>query len=146
MNPSRALFTALVLCVVSVSACSTLPEVRHEKYKFPEGRAFLEDVKDRPYEKLGLVRARVDFPTLDPNRDLASLCPNYYNKAVNDLVKTAREKGGDAVLVVRSVVFLEDGRTEAYAQPECSDEGAEGQILVQGVAVKWKPKSPVPAG
>ncbi len=70
-----------------------------------------------------------------------TLCANYYNKAVNSLVEAARRKGADAVIDVKSVVFLEDGRKEEYQTPECADDGMEGQILTQGIAVKWKAAS-----
>jgi hypothetical protein len=33
---------------------------------------------------------------------------------------------------------VDDGKSETYKTPECSDDGGEGQILTQGVAVKWK--------
>jgi hypothetical protein len=122
-----------------LSACASLPAVKHKEYSFPKERAFLGDVK-RPYEALGLVRSKVNFQSLDPNREEAELCRNYYNKAVTDLFKFAKDKGGDAVIDVKSVVFLEDGRHELYPTPECSDDGMEGQILTQGIAVKWKKK------
>ena len=66
------------------------------------------------------------------------LCRNYFNKAVQDLVKFAHDAGGDAVIDVKSVVLLLDGKTEMYPRPECSDEGAEGQALVRGIAIRWK--------
>jgi len=122
-----------------LSSCSTLPKVSHKTYKFPDGKAFLDD-PSRPYDKVGVVRSKVNYPTLDPDTDENRLCPNYFNKSVNELVKFAEEKGADAVVQVRSVVFLIDGRREAYPQPECSDDGQEGQILTEGTAVKWKEK------
>jgi hypothetical protein len=98
----------------------------------------------RTYEKLGLVRSKVNFLTLDPGREESELCRNYFNKAVKDLVKTAKNKGGDAVIDVKSVVFFEDGHMELYSTPECSDDGMEGQVLTQGIAVKWKDDAPAP--
>jgi hypothetical protein len=53
-------------------------------------------------------------------------------------VKYAKQQGADAVIDVRSVVFFEDGSRETYQTAECSDEGDTGQILAQGVAVRWK--------
>ena len=120
-------------------ACTTLPAPKYSKHAFPKGEAFVGDAK-RPYQALGLVRAKVEFPTLDPGRDEQELCKNYYNAAVQDLVKHARKAGGDAVINVKSVVFLEDGRAETHKTPECSDDGQEGQILTQGIAVKWLPE------
>jgi hypothetical protein len=122
------------------AACTTLPSPKHGRYRFPK-EAHVGDVK-RPYTVLGQVRAKIDFPTLDPESDERTLCRNYYNRAVQDLVRRARDQGADAVIDVKSVVFLEDGRREEYATPECSDDGGEGQILAQGVAVKWKKEAP----
>jgi hypothetical protein len=117
------------------AGCSSIA-VKHEYHDFPRDRAFVNEVT-RSYSKIGVVRSKVDFPSLDAERDEDKLCKNYYNKAVSDLVKMARDKGADAVIDVRSVVFLENGQTEIHKTPECSDDGREGQILAQGVAVKW---------
>ena len=114
-----------------------MPTPQHKSYRFPSGKAFVEGVK-RPYRVVGLVRAKVNFPSLDPMHEESDLCKNYYYKAVKDLVSSAVEKDADAVIEVRSVVFLADGRKETYSTPECSDDGLEGQILVQGLAVKWE--------
>ena len=119
-----------------------MPTPSHKKYTFPPN-VYLESV-ERPYEILGRVRAKVDYETLDANREEKDLCRNYYKKAATELLELAKKKGGDAVLEVRSVVFLVDGRTENYKTPECSDDGAEGQVLLQGIAVKWKPDPPKP--
>lgn len=125
--------------------CTTLPEPSFKKYSFPKG-AYVDPVV-RPYETIGYVRSKVDFPTLDAAREEEALCRNYYNKAVAELLKHAREKKADAVIDVRSVVFMQDGSREVYKTPECSDDGEEGQILLQGVAVKWvpEPKAPEPS-
>lgn len=125
--------------LILLAACTTLPAPKYSRHAFPKGEAFIGDAK-RPYRTLGLVRAKVEFPTLDPARDEQELCNNYYNAAVQDLVKHARKAGGDAVINVMSVVFLEDGRAETHKTPECSDDGQEGQILAQGIAVKWLPE------
>ena len=109
---------------------------KFKRHAFPDN-AYVGDVK-RPYEAMGLVKTKVDFPSLDPNIDELELCKNYYNKAVADLVRRAKKVGADAVIDVKSVVFLADGRMEFYATPECADEGDEGQILTQGIAIKWK--------
>jgi hypothetical protein len=118
-----------------LGACTTLPDVKHKTYEFP-GAAFIRKPA-RAYVPITAVRARVDFPSLDPAREEAELCRNYFNKAARDLVKMAQEKGGTAVVNVRSVVFLADGKRETYPQPECSDDGNEGQVLVEGTAVRW---------
>jgi hypothetical protein len=113
--------------------------VKHDKFRYPK-EAYVE-VPKRAFTPMGMVRSKVNFTSLDPNHlEVAELCKNYYNKAVAELVKIAKGKGADAVIEVKSVTFLEDGRVETYKTPECSDDGGEGQILAQGVAVKWKPE------
>jgi hypothetical protein len=96
------------------------------------------DKPTRPFEFVGWVKTKVNYVTLDPQHDEAQLCENYFNKAVRDLVKQARDHGGDAVIEVRSVVFLVDGRQETYPKAECADDGEEGQVLAVGKAIKWK--------
>jgi hypothetical protein len=118
------------------AGCSTSPQPKFKRFAYPKN-AFTGDVQ-RPYTVLGPVRARVDYPSLDFTHEEKELCRNYFNKAVRDLVRFGRQQGADAVLDVKSVTFLIDGRTELHAEPECSDDGAEGQILAQGIAVKWK--------
>lgn len=118
------------------SACATLPEPKVPRFAFPKGAAYVGDVK-RPYKKLGLVKTKVNFNSLDATHEEDSLCRNFYNKGAADLVKRAKKHGGDAVIDLRSVVFYEGGAAETFQTPECSDEGAEGQILMQGIAVKW---------
>ena len=120
-----------------LTGCSTLPSVSHKDYSFPKEKAFFGDVK-RGYTTFGLVRTKVNYQSLDPQREEDDLCRNYFNKAVIDLTKMAEEKGADGVIDVKSVIFLEDGRTESYPTPECADDGIEGQVLAQGIAVKWK--------
>jgi hypothetical protein len=130
---------SLILLLIVGSACTTLPTVKHKTYSFPSQNAFIGDVK-RPYEALGLVRSKVNYQTLDPAREEGELCVNYYHKAVRDLFATAQDRGADAVIDVKSVVFFEDGKHELFTTPECSDDGMEGQVLTQGIAVKWKPE------
>lgn len=125
-----------------ITSCSTLPSLDHEKYSYPTGTAYHGNV-NRPYRKLGLVRSKVNFVTLDPGREEADLCKNYFNKAVRELVKIAKARGADAIIDVKSVVFLEDGHMEIYPTPECSDDGMEGQALAQGIAVQWKHPSQI---
>lgn len=116
--------------------CATLPEPHYEKHSFPKEASIGKP--DRPFESLGVVKARVDFNTLDAHHDEAVLCRNYFNAAVKKLVDYARAKGADAVTDVRSVVFTMDGRSESFPRAECSDDGTMGQVLAQGLAVKWK--------
>lgn len=124
-----AVFTA-------VSSCTTLPKVVHEKHKFPQN-AYVGN-PSRPFKKLGLVKTKVAYPTLDPDSDERVLCKVYYNKAVKDLYKRARDVKADAVIDVHSAVFMIDGRSEVFKTPECTDDGQEGQVLVEGIAVRWK--------
>jgi len=121
-------------------ACTTLPEVKHKKYGFPAD-AYVQEPK-RTYKTLGVVRAKVNYQTLDPNSEEKDLCKNYYNHAVEELVDKAKDQAADAVVDVKSVVFLADGRRETYPTPECADDGQEGQILVQGVAIQWTEPAP----
>ena len=126
----------LSLLTSALLGCATVPEPKFEKHTFPKN-AYVGDVQ-RPYTVLGPVRSKVDYVSLDPNHEEGRLCRNYYNKSVRELTKYAKRQGADAVVDVQSVVFLEDGRRETYKTPECSDDGGEGQVLTQGVAVKWK--------
>lgn len=134
MNPKSVL--AFSMLVIGGWGCATLPEPKVKPYRFPKEEAFYGDVK-RPYKTLGLVRSKVNFQSLDFTHEESDLCRNYFNKAVGDLVKIAKNQGGDAVIDIKSVVFLEDGRQETYPSAECSDDGMEGQVLCQGIAVKW---------
>jgi len=122
--------------MVGCFACTTLPTIHHKEYSYPGEKAFVGKV-DRPYKAMGKVRAKVNFQSLDPNREETDLCINYYNKAVIDLLEMAKDRGADAVVDVKSVVFFEDGRFELFSTPECADDGIEGQVLTQGIAVKW---------
>lgn len=134
MSSSRVI---LVSILTVFCGCTTLPSANHKEYAFPKEEAYSGDVK-RPYQVLGEVRTKVDFTSLDEQHEEAALCRNYYNKAVRQLIELAHDRGGDAVIDVKSVVFLADGRREVYSTPECSDDGMEGQILTQGIAVRWK--------
>jgi hypothetical protein len=128
----------LCICFITqLFGCAQQTRPKHTWYTFPEDAAFLQEPA-RPYDVMGTVRAKVNFKSFDEINDEKVLCKNYYNQAVNDLVRMAKEKGAEAVIQVRSVVFLGNGIQEAYVSPECADDGSEGQILTQGVAVKWK--------
>ena len=136
-------------------ACSSLPEPKHSKFSFPEKAVFVnlptDENKGRPYAVLGWVRTRAVYPTMDQDENNSGLCHNYYNKAARSLLKDAKKVGADAVVEVRSVVLLLDGKTEEHETPQCSDDGAQGEILLRGIAVKYKPwptptPTPVPVG
>jgi hypothetical protein len=116
-------------------ACTHFSKPSHQWYSFPAD-AFVE-MPSRPYKRVGMVRAKVNFRSFDEVNDEKTLCSNYYNQAVADLVRMAKEKKADAVMLVRSVVFLGSGIQETYVTPECADDGAEGQILTQAVAIQW---------
>jgi hypothetical protein len=93
-------------------------------------------------EKLSVVKSKINFTSLDPNRDEETLCKNAYNQGAQALVKKAKAMGGHAVEGLRSVVFYFDGKSELMLTPECSDEGGEGQILVQGQAIRYLKEKP----
>lgn len=136
-----------VLAAGLFASCSSLPEPKFTRYEFPAKSVFIDDVTPpRKYETLGLVRTRVNYNTLNPDREEADLCRNAYNKAARDLLRIARRDAkGDAVIEVRSVVFFLDGTTKLYKTPECSDDGGEGQILLQGIAIRWPVVTPSPS-
>lgn len=134
------------------SGCATpqLPEEHHVHYSFPPVRVYVEEPTGKaegwPYKVMGWVRAKASFPTMEQAINNPGLCKNYYNKAARDLLKEAGKVKADAVIKVRSVVFMIDGKTEEHDTPECSDDGAEGEILLRGIAIKFLPKTgPTPA-
>ena len=128
-----------LLWILSFAACATVPEPKYTTYKFPSKIAFFGE-PGRAYQVLGPVKSRVEYPSLDPAREEKKLCENYFNKSVRQLLGYAKKQGADAVIDVSSVVFLEDGRRETYKSAECSDDGMQGQVLTQGIAVKWLPE------
>ncbi len=143
LSPKGAALSSVLCLGIGVLSCSNLPTHEVKKYEFPPN-AFTETPK-RSYESLGTVRSKVNFSTLDPNHDEVALCSNYFNRAVTEMMKQAKQSQADAVIDIKSVVFLYDGRKETYSTPECSDDGQEGQVLTQGTAVRWKPEpSPLP--
>ena len=136
------------LLIGFVTGCATsLPAEHHAIYKFPAKSVFVEEPigedLGRPYEIMGWVRARAHFPTMEQDPNSEALCKNYYNKGVGDLLKEAKKVKAEAVIKVRSVVMMLDGKTEEHVTAECADDGAEGEILLRGIAIKWKPR-PVP--
>lgn len=137
--------SCILFITALLQACATsLPAERHETHAFPQKFVYVEEPTGeylgRKYEVLGWVRTRVHFPTLEQDvQNNNPLCRNYYNKAARDLLKEAKKPGGDAVIKIRSVVMLLNGQMEEHITPECSDDGAEGEILLKGIAIKWKP-------
>jgi hypothetical protein len=106
------------------------------------------------HKTLGVVRSTREYPTLNIEMTPAleeAFCRKAFADAVRELLKTAKANGADGVADVHSVVFLADGRRETFDRPECTDDGAEGDVLVQGVAIQWvrtakgNASSPVPA-
>ncbi len=133
----------LIALFCSACASAALDEkVKHPKFSFPEALVFRElptgELQDRPYEVMGWVRSKAVWPTLDQEAYSEGLCRNYFNKAAKNLLKEAKKVGADAVIQVRSVVFMLDGKVGEFPDPECSDDGAEGEVLVRGVAIKFK--------
>ncbi|NDG83788.1 MAG: hypothetical protein EBX52_01975 [Proteobacteria bacterium] len=118
-------------------------KARHSRFSFPEKQVYHElptgEWKDRPFEVMGWVRSKAVWPTLDQDQYNEGLCRNYFNKAARGLLQEAKKAGADAVIQVRSVVFLLDGKVGEYPTAECSDDGAEGEVLVRGIAIKFKP-------
>ncbi len=126
-----------------LGGCATsLPEPKHDRYAFPD-KVFIEEPTGRlqgvPYKPLGWVKAKATWPTMEHESNNQSLCRNYYNRAARNLAREAEKAGADAVIRVRSIVILLDGKTEEHPTPECSDDGAEGEILLRGVAIKFTP-------
>lgn len=130
-----------VLTLGFAIGCSSLPTSKFVKHSFPRGKAFIEGEPQEKFEVLGVVRAKANFSTIDPERDERALCENYFNKAVKELVRRAKQEAkGDAVIRVKSVVFYLDGNSDLFSRPECSDDGSEGQVLVQGEVIRYLPK------
>ncbi len=148
LQSSRKLGLALLLA--AFASCTSLPKPKQTYYSFPKD-AYIQAPK-RPMQTMGSVKSRADYPSLDATHEEQELCRNYFNKAVGDMVRMAKERGADAVVDVKSIVVMEDSRVETYPKPECADDGESGQVLVHGIAVKWKtatdPSSPfaIPAG
>lgn len=132
----------LLIDLSLLNSCSTaVPSFNKKRFEYPKGFAYLGRPEGKEFERIGTVRARADYVSLnpqDPEGDPQSLCKNFYNRAVQDLVKFAKEQKADAVIEVKSVVFTMDGKAQTFDRPECADDGAEGQALVQGTAVRWK--------
>ena len=134
----------LILSAFGAGCATDLPEPKHEHFKMPEKAFFIElptgEFENRPYEVLGWVKSKADYSTMSVDEPLGDIsnCKNNYNKAAAQLVKEAKKAGADAVIKVRSVVLLIDGKIEEHTTPECSDDGQHGEILLRGVAIRFK--------
>jgi len=113
--------------------------VKHKHYDFPKNAYLGEPVPPRPYQKLGLVKSRSEYLLIQADDDESALCKNYFNETVDKLVDLAKDQGGDAVIQVRSVVYLMSGKSDTFPRAECSEENGEGQNLAMGIAIKWLP-------
>jgi hypothetical protein len=126
-------------------ACATPQDdlrERHQRHRFPKTGVYIEEPdgldQGRPFQTLGWVRSKATWSTLDQDPHAPHLCRNYFNQASKRLLEEAKKAGADAVIKVRSVVLLLDGRLEYHPGPECSDDGSEGEVLLQGIAIKFK--------
>lgn len=143
---SRKAALIAVLAGISLFSCATIPDPKYTPYSFPEGDVFVDTKPTRPFKVLGPVRVRVNYDSLNPDRNEQSLCRNAFNKGAKDLLKRAhRDLKGEAVIEVHSVVYYIDGKSEKFKTPECSDDGGEGQILMEGKAIRYLP-DPKPSG
>jgi hypothetical protein len=139
------------VCFVILSACATpqMPVEHHEHHSFPATRVYVEEPTGRaegwPYKVMGWVRSKASFPTMEQAVNDPNLCTSYYNKAAKMLLKEAAKVKADAVIKVRSIVFMIDGKAEEHIGPECSDDGAEGEVLLRGIAIKFLPKKKLQA-
>ena len=145
MSPDRALIAWLALVGLSAAGlgCSA-PKVKPAMPPVVEGpllpKAVYFGKPPYKYKGLGVVRASKTFSTLNlemTDEIEAAYCKKVFVDAVNELLQLSKTNGGDGVADVHSVVFLADGRQESFDRPECTDDGEEGEVLVQGVAIKW---------
>jgi hypothetical protein len=96
---------------------------------------------ERPFAILGQVKSKVNYPSMQlEEKKSRGLCQNYFNKGANNLLRYAKKAGADTVANIRSVVFYFDGKSEEFRRAECADDGVEGQVLMIGDAIKWKPR------
>jgi hypothetical protein len=132
---------AATIAVLAGFGCATLPDSKFKKYNFPETAVFVDEKPTRPFKVVGPVRVRVNYSSLNPEREELELCQNYYNKGARDLLKRAkRDLKADAVIDIHSVVYFMDGKSKRYPTAECADDGNEGQILMEGKAIRYLPK------
>ena len=121
--------------------CATLPDPKYKAYAFPEGDVFVDNRPTRRLKVLGPVRVRVNYNSLNPEREEQDLCRNAFNKGALDLLKRARrDQKADGVIEARAVVYYMDGKSSKFSTPECADDGGEGQILMEGKAFRYLPE------
>ena len=152
MRLQTVLQNAIGAVVLGVAAlffgCSSAPTVKKgsEAFKLLPAGVMFDEGGGRPYQEVGTVRAWQEFKTeLDESfdeKEFQRRCKLAFHGAAEKVLQIAREHGGDAVVRVRSVVFLADGRKEYLPSAECADDGDEGEALVEGMAIRWK--GPVP--
>ncbi|MBC7385423.1 MAG: hypothetical protein H7301_04555 [Cryobacterium sp.] len=131
-----------VLSLFFISSCASLPDPKYTAFEFPEDAVFIDTKPAQKYKVLGPVRVRVRYSSLNAEREEQDLCKNYFNKGARDLLKRARrDLKADAVINVRSVVYYMDGKSKSFTTAECSDDGGEGQILMEGKAIRYFSKS-----
>lgn len=145
MSPDRLSgFVIWVLLALGGGACSSAPRSvpTPEITKLTPADVYIGEPQGREYEILGTVRTWEEFPTLLDDsfdeQEFRRRCRKAFYQASAKLLKIARENGGNGVVDVRSVVFLADGRREYLPSAECSEDGAEGEALVEGKAIRWK--------
>jgi len=134
---------SIVTAVVMAACASTAPKSQKASSEpprlLPSGVYFGDP--GRPYQVVGTVRTWKEFATsLDDSfneQEMQRRCNQAFFDASTKLLGIARENGGEAVMDVRSVIFLADGRKEYHPRAECSEDGEEGEALVQGTAIKW---------
>ncbi|MBS1960294.1 MAG: hypothetical protein JST80_12525 [Bdellovibrionales bacterium] len=139
----------LLISTLILTACATsLPKERHLSYFFPDHEVYVDKPTGKrfgqTFKPLGWVKTKVRWPTMEQAPNDQSLCRNYYNKGAAQLFDEGEKVGADAVIQVRSVVLLLNGQMQEYPTPECSDDGAEGEILMKGIAIRYDP-TPTPA-
>lgn len=120
------------------SGCSSIPEAEFTPQEMPK-----EVFVDAPTGKvvgtrLGILKTKVNFSTFSSQYDESLLCKNAFKKAAKQLWKMAEKLNAEAVIDFRSVTFYLDGKHETHKTAECSDDGGDGQVLVQGQAIRWQ--------
>jgi hypothetical protein len=145
----NSLPAAVLVAAALFFSCSSAPTGKKSaeaQRPLPAGVTF-DDGGGRPYQKVGTVRAWQEFKTeLDESfddKEFQRRCRQAFREAAAKVLKIAQEHGGEAVIQVRSVVFLADGRKEYLPSAECADDGDAGEALVEGMAVRWTGPAPV---
>ncbi len=145
----KTIAAAVLVAAALFSGCSSAPSGKkgtEAPRPLPAGVSF-DEGGGRPYQKVGTVRAWHEFKTeLDESfddKEFQRRCRQAFREAAAKVLKIAQEHGGEAVIQLRSVVFLADGRKEFLPRAECADDGDEGEALVEGMAVRWRGPAPV---